>query len=118
LIERLMTYHWPGNVRELENAIESAVALSEAGQIDLSVLPSGIPSALASGGKTLPADESAPAAADVVNERAPLKTRVEAYERGLILAALAATHGNRSEAARALGIARGTLHEKLTKYGI
>jgi two-component system response regulator HydG len=43
---------------------------------------------------------------------------VEAYERGLVVEALRAAGGNRSEAARALGISRVTLHDKLRKYGL
>ena len=44
--------------------------------------------------------------------------RVEAYERGLVVEALRAPRGNRTEAARALGISRVTLHDKLHKYGL
>jgi DNA-binding NtrC family response regulator len=50
--------------------------------------------------------------------RAGLKARVEAYERGLIVAARAAAKGNRSEAARLLDIGRVTLHDKLRKHGL
>ncbi|WP_236607740.1 sigma-54-dependent transcriptional regulator [Sandaracinus amylolyticus] len=100
VMERLVAYRWPGNVRELENAVESLVALSSEGEIDPSLLPdAGAPSA------------SAPTSAG-------LKERVEAYERGLIVAALKECGGNRSEAARRLGISRATLHEKLNKYGL
>ena len=49
---------------------------------------------------------------------AGLKERVEAYERGLIVQALRACGGHRTEAAKRLGIGRATLHEKLHKYGI
>jgi len=86
-------------VRELENAIESMVALSVDGELDLSGLshlgaaPTGAPSLT-------------------------LKQRVEAYERGLIVEALRAAKHNRSEAARVLGISRVTLHDKLGKYGL
>ncbi|MFO0762387.1 MAG: sigma-54 dependent transcriptional regulator [Byssovorax sp.] len=100
LFARLARHPWPGNVRELENAMESLVALSPDGELDLALLPDGAPAA------------GAPA------PHAGLKERVDAYERGLLIAALAATKGNRSEAARALGISRATLHEKLTKHGI
>jgi two-component system response regulator HydG len=92
-------------VRVLENTIESLVALSNDGELDLALLP-GAPATTvgtSSGG--------APSGAS-------LKQRVEAYERGLVAAALTAARGNRSEAARALGIGRATLHEKLAKYGI
>ncbi len=48
----------------------------------------------------------------------PLKERVQAYERGLVLEALRAARGNRSEAARRLGVSRVTLHDKLRRYGL
>ena len=47
-----------------------------------------------------------------------LRQRVEAYERGLIVEALRAARGNRSEAARRPGVSRVTLHDKLRKYGL
>jgi DNA-binding NtrC family response regulator len=43
---------------------------------------------------------------------------VEAYERGLLVEALRAARGNRSEAARLLGLPRVTLHDKLAKHGL
>jgi two-component system response regulator HydG len=105
LIDRLSQYPWPGNVRELENAIEGLVALSVDGELDLSLLPQAMPAS--SGG-------SEPAAA----AGASLKERLDAYERGLIVAALERAGGNRTHAARALGLNRGTLHSKLDKFGL
>jgi DNA-binding NtrC family response regulator len=101
LIARLGAYPWPGNVRELENTIERMVALSSEGEMDLSLLPH------ADGGE-----------GGSTGEPLSLKQRVEAYERGLIVEGLKAAHGNRSEAARLLGISRVTLHDKLKKYGL
>ncbi|MCB9687950.1 MAG: sigma-54-dependent Fis family transcriptional regulator [Alphaproteobacteria bacterium] len=95
---RLRSWAWPGNVRELEHAMERLVALSPDGEWDLELLP----------GTEQP---SSPVELD-------LKSRVEAYERGLIVAALRDTGGNRSEAARRLGIGRVTLYEKIEKYGL
>lgn len=100
LFERLAAHDWPGNVRELENAIESLVALSPPGELDLSLLPS-------SGD-----------GASVPPVGAGLKERVDAYERAQIVTALGASHGNRTEAARRLGLGRATLHDKLKKYGL
>jgi DNA-binding NtrC family response regulator len=97
LFARLRGRSWPGNVRELENAIESMVALSVEGELDLASLA--------------PGGEVAPLALG-------LKQRVEAYEKGVIVEALKAARGNRSEAARALGVSRVTLHDKLNKYSL
>jgi DNA-binding NtrC family response regulator len=99
LLERLRAHAWPGNVRELENAIESLVALSADGRLDLSALP-GRGGAL-SGAAAL-----------------TLKQRVEAYERGVLVEALRAAGGNRSEAARTLGVSRVTLYDKLKRHGL
>ncbi len=108
LFERLSAHPWPGNVRELENAMEGLVALSPPEGLDLALLPGAAraeaPEAAAAPG---------PAAAAL-----PLKQRVEAYERGLIVEALRGARGNRSEAARRLGMSRVTLHDKVRKYGL
>ncbi len=97
ILERLLGWGWPGNVRELEHAVESLVALSPEGELDESLLP----------GEGGDRRETA-----VLS----LKQRVEAYERGLLVEALRASRGNRSEAARSLGMGRVTLHDKLRKY--
>ncbi|MBF5041611.1 sigma-54-dependent Fis family transcriptional regulator [Aggregicoccus sp. 17bor-14] len=101
LLQRLSAYAWPGNVRELEHALESLLALSPDGELDLSLLPSAAVPAPGDGGAAL-----------------TLKQRVDAYERGLVAQALRASGGNRTEAARALGVSRVTLHDKLKKYGL
>ncbi|HEX8951004.1 MAG TPA: sigma-54 dependent transcriptional regulator [Polyangia bacterium] len=121
LLERLNAYSWPGNVRELENAIESLVALSHSNELDLSLLPS--PTAAVAATPPAAVSAAAPAAAtvDAASEAgAPfdLKTRVDAYERGIIVSALETARGNRSLTARNLGINRATLHGKLRKYGL
>ena len=97
LLHRLAGRPWPGNVRELEHAIERLVALSPPEGLDLALLPGG---------------------ADAPRGPLPLKDRVQAYERGLVLEALRAARGNRSEAARRLGVSRVTLHDKLRRYGL
>ena len=98
LRQRLLVGPYPGNVRELEHRVEKIVALSAGGIADDSLL-----------------DDSPPSAA---GQSFGLKERVEAYERGLVAHELEACRGNRSEAARRLGIARVTLLEKLKKYGL
>jgi two-component system response regulator HydG len=99
LLGRLLGRPWPGNVRELENTIERLVALSPEGELDLTLLDQN----------AKPGD--AP-------QSFGLRERVEAYERGLLVEALRGCRGNRSEAARRLGLSRATLHDKLKKYGI
>jgi len=99
LLARLAGHTWPGNVRELENAIERLVALSPDGELDLSLLSVGQSTA------------AAPASFG-------LRERVDAYERGLIVETLKLCQGNRSEAARRLGLSRATLHDKLKKHGL
>lgn len=82
-----------------------SIALSGS-QIDLSLLPHQV-----SVGAAPVEMAGAPA-------QAGLKERVDAYERGLIVAALEQASGNRTQAARVLGLNRGTLHSKLHKYGL
>ncbi|AFE08133.1 sigma-54 dependent DNA-binding response regulator [Corallococcus coralloides DSM 2259] len=100
LLERLTAHAWPGNVRELENTLESAVVLSADGTLDLELLPGGA---------------SAPTPQAPANT---LREKLDAHERELILEALAASKGQRTEAAKALGIGRATLHDKLRKHGL
>lgn len=94
LAERLAGRLWPGNVQELEHVVEMLVALSEDGAVDPSLLPDHGP---------IPRT---------------LRERVDAYERGLIRQALRDAGGNRSEAARTLGVGRATLYEKIDKLKI
>ncbi|HVG61810.1 MAG TPA: sigma-54 dependent transcriptional regulator [Hyalangium sp.] len=116
--ERLLAWPWPGNVRELENTLESLVALSSEGELDLGLLPAPEPAMAPEAG----AQAAEPAAKEPSHgggvAGVGLKEKVEAYERGLILDALRLSGGNRSEAARRLGIGRATLHDKLRKYGL
>ncbi|HHP7233584.1 MAG TPA: sigma-54-dependent transcriptional regulator [Desulfobacterales bacterium] len=104
-MDMLLKYEWPGNVRELENAVERAVILLTGDHVTEKQLPMSITRALE--------DETpAPSQLDLSRTR-PL----EEIEKDAILAALEAAGGNKSEAARRLGITRKTLHKKLKRYG-
>lgn len=97
-MECLMRHDWPGNIRELENAIEHAFILSRTGIISRSHLPEG----LRAGSAGVPAPSA---------EAGDLR-RAEA---ALIRAALERHGGNRSAAARELGIHKTTLWRKLKR---
>jgi len=106
VLRLLEAYHWPGNIRELANVIERAAILSS-GTI---ILPEHLPPSLH---QPRPDDTGVqPAARVSVN-----LTTMEEAERRAILAALKHTNGNRTLAAKFLGISRRTLFYRLKKYG-
>jgi DNA-binding NtrC family response regulator len=113
-MDHLQAYRWPGNVRELANAVERAVILSRGRPLTAEVF------ALSrSGGEAAPpvlhlsrSDE--PAAVPVpAAESDELPLNLADLERVMIQRALAATGGNRTRAARLLGISERTLRNKL-----
>jgi DNA-binding NtrC family response regulator len=101
-LEALMNYAWPGNVRELRTAIEHAVVLTRGEKIGLRDLPPALRAAAPGGGP-----------ARLLGQ--PDLTVAQA-EKHLILRALKECAGNRTEAARKLGMSRRTLHRKLHLY--
>ncbi len=107
--EALREYHWPGNIRELENEVERAVALAYSSKIYLDDLSEEI------------RREASPARCpDPVlgAEQAPPPGRLKRLERDAILACLAECGGNRTRAARMLGISRESLRRKLKGNGV
>ena len=107
-MDMLLKYGWPGNVRELENAIERAVILLSGEHVTEKQLPLRIV-------REHPRHETA---ADT-NIPATDGTRtLGEMEKEAIVATLDAADGNKSEAARRLGISRKTLHNKLKTYGL
>jgi DNA-binding NtrC family response regulator len=98
----LLSYGWPGNVRELENAVRAAVVLS-----------SGSGTALEASDLPLRIRQAQNAASGD-----PTSVDLEALERTHIERVLRETGGNRSEAARQLGIDRVTLYRKMKRYEV
>src|SRR6202790_4311258 len=102
-LNKMMEYHWPGNIRELQNIIERGVTLSA--------------------GATL-------AAADIYLDDAPTRSpansthvlppgmTLEQWEDETIREALRRASGNKSQAARALGLSRNALRYRLSKLGV
>ena len=103
--ERLSSYAWPGNVRELRNSIERAVALTRFEELVVDDLPEKIRSYRAS---------HVVVAADDPSELVPL----EEMERRYTLRVLESLSGNKSVAARVLGVDRRTLYRKLEAWGV
>lgn len=98
--ERLLNYDWPGNVRELRNVMERAVALTEFEKLIVDDLPERIRNYRQS---TFRIDTSNPA---------ELQT-LEAVEQQYIRRVMESVQGNRTEAARILGVDRKTLYRRL-----
>jgi len=103
-MEKLITYHWPGNVRELENVIERSLVMATGTQLD---------------------------AKDIHLEDAPRRREhagtpgflpdgmtLDQYEQELIREALRRADGNKSQAARLLGLTRNALRYRLTQMGL
>ena len=110
-MDRLVRSDWPGNVRELMNAVERAVVLARAEYLDVGNFPNL---------QAARTEESDAAAGDRI-EAPPLAggdVSLEEVEKATILQTMTATGGNKSEAARRLGITRKTLHKKLKSYGL
>ncbi len=102
-LQRLGEYHWPGNVRELENVIERSMVLAsgkvlEAGDIRLDTEPRA---RAAAGEGFLPAGMT-----------------LDQYEQSLIREALKRAAGNKSQAARLLGLTRNALRYRLSQMGL
>ncbi|MBD0378887.1 sigma-54 interaction domain-containing protein [Paenibacillus sedimenti] len=103
-------YDWPGNLQELRNVVERCVILSDEDMITLDHLPPSLqerqPSLL------YPETEEMLSSSDKA-----LKPKIsEQDEIGMIEEALAKTAGNKSAAAKLLGISRGTLYNKMKEY--
>ncbi len=96
-IDALGRHSWPGNVRELRHAIESAAVLAAGETVEAADLPAGLSVASASN----------------LREAAARGTTLERLEEAYVDEVLRRTRGNKSAAARILGIHRKTLHERL-----
>jgi two-component system NtrC family response regulator len=101
----LLAYLWPGNVRELRNALETASLVARGEVIEGEDLPPEILE------NVLPPSPSGPIPL-------PSSRTLEEIEREAILAALVKTDGNKTQAAKMLGIGLRTLHRKVKEYGI
>ncbi|HSK44350.1 MAG TPA: sigma-54 dependent transcriptional regulator [Candidatus Binatia bacterium] len=105
-LDALLEYHWPGNIRQLENSIERAVALSAGRTIDEKDVH-------------LDTRQTKPgAAASSSGQFLPDGMTLEQWEDNMIREALRRANGNKSQAARLLGLSRNALRYRLGKLGV
>jgi DNA-binding NtrC family response regulator len=107
-LKLLMDYHWPGNVRQLENIIERGVALAAGPVLDVD---------------DIHLDQRSPATATLSAGAAgapflPEGMTLELWEDEMIREAMRRANGNKSEAARLLGLSRNALRYRLAKLGV
>jgi two-component system response regulator AtoC len=108
----IQEYSWPGNVREFENFIQRSIALSPSNLIEEDAIPVEIKQ-----GNT-----ATPTVSSVSENEVSLSEHINNItaeaERRIISKALQNAGGNRSAAAKALGLSRKSLYDKLAKYNI
>jgi len=103
-MEKLVAYHWPGNVRELENVIERSLVMCHGTQLDVADIKL----------------EDAPRHKPQSDQPhfLPEGLSLDEYEQELIREALSRADGNKSQAARLLGLTRNALRYRLTQMGM
>ncbi|MGD9042131.1 MAG: sigma-54 dependent transcriptional regulator [Desulfobacterales bacterium] len=107
-MDNLIHHDWPGNVRELMNAVERGVVLARSNYLGVEDFPFMKDSLL----------QNDPDAANPAERFVSGDMPLEDIEKAAILNTLESAGGNKSEAARRLGITRKTLHKKLKAYGV
>ena len=102
-MEKLVAYHWPGNVRELENVIERSLVMASGPDLDADDIKL----------------ENAPRPrAQGDSHFLPEGMSLDQYEQDIIKEALRRADGNKSQAARLLGLTRNALRYRLTQMGL
>ena len=101
-MHKLMGYHWPGNVRELKSALEYAAVVKDSGPILPEHLPPQIGTAATD---TCPCPDQ--------NDSVTIPD-----EKQTLISALKQAGGNKSKAAKILGVSRGTVHNRMRKYSV
>lgn len=111
LLAKLQAHDWPGNVRELENLVRRAIALYPGGEVGPEFFVQGSHA-------TVENDPREMKAAETDALLAASTGSLREMERQLLIATLKAEGGNRTRAARALGICPRTMRNKIREYGL
>ena len=109
-IARLVAFPWPGNVRQLENVIERSVLLSAGGRLEAADIKLDVLAGRAS-------TSAAPVGGGPVTF-VPDGMTLDEFEQSILREALRRAAGNKSQAARMLGLTRNALRYRLTQMGI
>ena len=120
-LRALERHPFPGNVRELEHALERALILAGSDPVDVEHLPfarAGVGSGGAAGGAAAAGSGAGSGAPAWVPEIPPEGLSLEVLERELIIRSLERARGNKSQAARLLGLTRRTLYSRMERHGL
>jgi DNA-binding NtrC family response regulator len=109
-LELLMAHGWPGNVRELKNSIERSALLAAGRPILAEHLPAEVRRV------SSPVDVKPPEASTAEMVSLPVGMSMDHAEREMIRTTLLHTSGNKTRAAKILGISLKTMHNKVKKY--
>ncbi|MFB3776160.1 MAG: sigma-54-dependent transcriptional regulator [Bryobacteraceae bacterium] len=101
-IRKLTEYHWPGNVRELENVIERSLVLSAGSRLEASDIKL----------------DASPRSGTAATTFLPEGMTLDEHEQAIIREALRRAEGNKSQAARLLGLTRNALRYRLSQMGM
>jgi DNA-binding NtrC family response regulator len=102
-IKRLLEYPWPGNVRELENVIERSLVLTAGKRLEAT---------------DIRLEANPRARESTTNSFLPDGVTLDEHEQAIIREALRRADGNKSQAARLLGLTRRTLYSRRERYGL
>ena len=109
-LNALVRYSWPGNVRELENAIERAIAVSDAPRIELEALPEAVTASVR--------PRLSRATETHLTYREIVDLAQERVSREYLIALMTEFGGTVTEAAKRAGMERESLHRLLKRYGV
>src|SRR5579871_1247325 len=104
-LERLLAYHWPGNVRELENVVERSILLAQGPRVEAADV-------------RIDTGQRARPTAAMADHFLPEGMTLDQYEQSILREALKRADGNKSQAARLLGLTRNALRYRLTQMGL